>query len=334
MPDFVKSGRQKIRILRRKDYGAACVILLALVVLQGAFVFRQPNSKSDDSGKGNSIYDAWKPIRSVCVLNGKSTAPVPVILISRGRSGSSSTWQVMSNLTGYMTSSIEYTGSNTKQATYFFNEIVGAYEALQNGNWILDYMCAAQEKYPSAGIVGFKWKPYIDPSFHGEFINSLKLLAFKQQVKVVRLRRNILDVTISTEKHRRFEADAHCKKDEADCIKQHLGIKFKLPTKWLFHKLERLSEEEDEVDWLLDELGVPHVKVNYEKLYNNETDVNEWIRIFNFLGVGPTKGLSREQVINAQEHASTHSPRHSDMLQNYEEVRNVLVGTKFERLLH
>ena len=329
MPYFANN-----RILGRKNYGPACVILLALVVLQGALVFRKPISKSYDTRKGNSVYHAWKPSRPVCVLNRNSTAPVPVILISRGRSGSSSTWQVMSNLTGYMTSSIEYTGSDTKQAKYFFNDFVASYDALQNGNWILDYMCAAQEKYPSAGIVGFKWKPYVDPSFHGEFINSLKLLAFKQQIKVVRLRRNVLDVTISTEKHRRFETDAHCKKDDADCIKQHLDIKFKLPTKWLIRKLERLSEEEEKADRLLDELGVPHVKVNYEKLYNNDTDVNEWIRIFKFLGVGPTNGLSREQVTNAQEHASTHSPRHSDLLKNYEQVRNVLVGTKFERLLH
>ena len=50
------------------------------------------------------------------------SGPQPVILMSQGRSGSTVTWQVLGNLSGYETPSNELTGQNLKESVEFFKE--------------------------------------------------------------------------------------------------------------------------------------------------------------------------------------------------------------------
>ena len=280
----------------------------------------------------NPVFRTGQP--PVCSLD--DNGPIPVILMTLGRSGSSSTWQVMGNLTGYVTSAREYTGKDSAQANIFF-ESVNKGRSGSNGNWALKYMCAMQHQYPDAGVVGFKWKTFHDSFFSRGSIDALRMLAYSHspQMKVVRSRRNLLDVLISGHKHRVGHVDAHCAKDDEECIKLHLslGTGLVLPTKRLLAEIRRKTKEEDDVDCLLEELGVPHIKVSFEKLYYSD-DAEEWMRIFRFLGVGPTEGLTRKHVHEATKHAATHSPHHNVTLENYEEVRRLLVGTEVEGLLH
>jgi len=314
------------------------LILPALFVFHLVYVFetpsplnynhRQENATFPIRGANTRLYikaaqDAWKPSEPVCVLKKTNVAPVPVILMSRGRSGSSSTWQVLSNLTGYETKALEYPGKDTKKTTEFFNRFLEDKSTRwRNGNWILAAMCILQRNHPKAAMVGFKLKPYFNPSFYDEFIDSLKFLAYNQKIKVVRLRRSVLDVAISRHKHKLFQTEAHCKKGEIDCIQGHLENKLTLPTENLLEELRASTKEEDEVDRLLEEIGVPHVKVSYDKLYYG-SDAEEWMRIFNLLGKGPVEGLTHEQVMNAQEHVATHNRSHEATLQNFEEVKNI-----------
>jgi len=267
-----------------------------------------------------------------CILKSPPGAPQPVILLSLGRSGSSATWQVMGNLTGKVTPSIEYTGSNTKQSIAFFDKI----PPNDHGNWLLKYMCVQQSQHPTAGLIGFKWKPVPNTFFRRASLDALKVVAYSHnpQIKVVRSRRNLLDVMISKEKHRIGHAEAHCAKTDNACIREHLelGTGLRLPTENLLAELKRITAEEDQVDHLLEELGVPHVKVTFEKLYYSD-DAEEWLRLFRFLGTGPTEGLTRNDVQDAMAHAATHNPQHNVTLGNYHEVRELLMGTEFESLL-
>jgi hypothetical protein len=323
----------------RSKYVAVILFLIQVLYIRHSYRWlgqTKTRVEKDDGplqSSSTSIYEGWNPSTPVCSLSSNDTAPVPVILLSRGRSGSASTWQIMSNLTGFVTRAIEWPGSSTAQSAAFFNRKKFKDYQWDNGNWILAFMCAVQEAFPEAGIVGFKWKPYIHHSYYQEFINSMKFLAHSQQIKVVRLRRNLLDVTISRYKHKQFLGDAHCSKDDIDCISQHLDRKVLIPAKDLLEVLQKSADEEDEVDRLLSELSVPHIQVTYEKLYHTN-DTKEWTRIFKFLNRGPTDELTFVTLQNVQEHAATHSRLHSATLQNYEEVRQELTGTAFEHLLH
>lgn len=98
-------------------------------------------------------------------------------------------------------------------------------------------------------------------------------------------------------------------------------------------QLKEAADREDRVDNLLKELNVPTIHVTYEKLFLAGSDTAEWMRIFEFLGVGPTANLTVSEVEQAG-HAATSIPVHNITLSNYEEVKDVLDGTEFYSLLH
>ena len=262
--------------------------------------------------------------------------PVPVALVTMGRSGSSSIWQVMGTLTGEETPSVEYTGSDAKQSRNFFDTVVREND---NGNWALKYMCQKQIKYPDAGVVGFKWKPFKDTFLSEKSLAALRMIAgsHNPQIKIVRSKRNGLDRTLSVYKHRNNHAPAHCKVGDQACIEAHIKAAqgLKVPVEDMMMRLEQEYEAEIMVDRVLQELGVPHVYVSFDELFHGDNIAKEWARIFAFLGVGPKEdSLTTEMVEKAMMHAATHSPYHNETIENYEEVRDALMGTKFENLLH
>ena len=101
-------------------------------------------------------------IKSCLVPDG----PQPLILMSLGRSGSGSTYQIIGNLTGMETPSEEYTGKTPVQSTRFFDSIQN-----DHGLWVTDNLCKKQQQYSNAGLIGFKWKPwksiFSDPALDG-----------------------------------------------------------------------------------------------------------------------------------------------------------------------
>jgi len=62
--------------------------------------------------------------------------------------------------------------------------------------------------------------------------------------------------------------NAHCQKNDEDCIQQQLkgGTGIILPTRNLVEELKKLDDMENRVDDLLKELDVPTIKVSFEKL--------------------------------------------------------------------
>ena len=124
--------------------------------------------------------------------------PAPMILITLGRSGTSSMYQVLSKLSGNETTRIyEYTGGSTSKSRAFFRDYIPKHDV--NGDWLMQYLCDEQEDHPGAGVVAFKWKPYETIFEEEKALQGLELLGRLEypQIKVVRSRRNLLDVAIS-----------------------------------------------------------------------------------------------------------------------------------------
>mmetsp|Transcript_14097 Transcript_14097/g.20567 ORF Transcript_14097/g.20567 Transcript_14097/m.20567 type:complete len:338 (+) Transcript_14097:102-1115(+) len=311
---------------------AACVLIIYAVAgtLPSVLQSEMEVSESTLTKSMTPIEPTTTP--AVCTLRSGPNDPIPVIMMSIGRSGSSSIWNVMGNLTGKVTHSDEYTGSATVYSNQFFSKI----PPNDGGNWALGELCRYQNRFPRAGIVGFKWKPWTS-IYKPSAISGLELFAKSEHptIKVVRSRRNPLDIFISTLKHRTSHVSAHCAVDDKKCLEKHLlaGTGIHLPTEKLLKKLEEKIRQEDKVDDLLANMGVPHVRVTYENLFHGD-DAEEWMRIFRFLGRGPGEGLTRDDVNNAMGHVDTSIQDHKIKLSNYEEVKNLLQGTKFEALLH
>ena len=118
-------------------------------------------------------------------------------------------------------------------------------------------------------------------------------------------------------------------KDYANALKSKGLI---LPTEGLLKRLNKLTSLEEEVDQVLQVMGVPHIDVTYERLYLTDT-ADEWKRILEFLG-RPAPDLSMADVRATMDLLATNAPFHNETLGNYEEVRSRLIGTKFENLLH
>jgi len=260
--------------------------------------------------------------------------PQPYVLMTLGRSGSGSTWQIIGNLTGYETPSVELTGNSGRNSRLFFQKYRET-----NGRWILSYLCHIQRKFPESGVVGFKWKPFAT-IFEKPAQDALKIAAALSipSIKIVRSRRNLLDVLISRRKHsggKNTHLQAHCLKGDEQCLKEAraVGTGLELPTEDLLKELKSLKKREDETDKMLKKLGLPHVHVSYERLYI-EKDPEEWMRIFRFLGVGPKEGLEWTDVEAAMQHVSTSNSFHNATLKNYEEVRDQLSNSEFAGLLH
>lgn len=80
-------------------------------------------------------------------------------------------------------------------------------------------------------------------------------------------------------------------------------------------------------------MNLTYVDVSYEKLYQNNI-VDEWRKIFRYLGRGPDSNLTPLLLERAMNSAVTHSPFHNASILNYEKIRDLLTGTEFETPLH
>ncbi|KAL7548114.1 hypothetical protein ACHAWF_011410 [Thalassiosira exigua] len=266
-----------------------------------------------------------------CTLRSR---PAPMILMSLGRSGTGSMYDVLSKLSGGRERPRipELTGGGTAKSKTFFRKIIPSGDV--NGDWLIRFMCNMQRNYPDAGMVGFKWKPYSTMFEEKKATEGLELLGrLNPRIKVIRSRRNPLDVIISRYKHtlskeehgKKGKIRAHCRQgDEGfeECLKSQLkaGTGISLPTRRLLSKLQELEVQEKRVDDLLETMNVPTISVT------------EWTRIFRYLGVGPTELTARD--VKEASHVATSNKFHNLTLSNYEEVASILRGTKFSKLLH
>lgn len=261
--------------------------------------------------------------------------PIPVVFIVLGRSGSDATWSTISKLAGGKSPLGEHTGENKVKAMEFLTNM----KTEEAGKWWLTaHLCEFAHKYCDRPLAAFKWKPFIDswklPAAQG----ILKQLAEfdDPRIKVIYMTRNPLDVMISNYKHERNKnLTAHCHTGDQSCIEglKKLGTGLHLPTETLVQDLKNQFEAFGYFEKTLDEMNIHHVKTTYKKLYQQD-HAEEWMKLFKFLGKGPTEGLTMDDIVNSFELAPTFQKNHNVTLSNYEEVRDLLIGTDFENLLH
>jgi hypothetical protein len=277
-----------------------------------------------------------------------STAPIPLILMSMGRSGSSVTWNTLSTMLGSTTTAYEVTGGNRTKSANFFNSIKP-----DNLDWAVKRLCKIQRRHirneNNAVITGFQWKPYKVTLDHPMGKATLESIAkhTEPQIKVLHLTRNPLDRLISNLRHkghiRSDEIPAHCAIDDEECVKRHKAMSknVTLPTNRKLIETIRQSIHIDQLTRdLLSMYRINNLSVTYEKLYNGSEDVREWKRIFDFLGRTPKNvanyknALTRRHVEDAFAIAPTSVKSHRMIISNYDEVEEALVNAGFGHLLH
>lgn len=274
------------------------------------------------------------------------SAPVPVLLLSQGRSGSSVTWDTISTMLGSTTKAYEITGGNRTKSALFFDSI-------ENEYWPINKLCQTQKynmhNFDNPVISGFQWKPFRVSLNHPMGKAALDVIANYEEppIKVLYLMRNPLDRVISNLKHKGYqhnkEVPAHCAIDDQECINRHKSHSrgTVLPTgRPLINSIKGNIQIHETLVQMLSKHGVKHLSVSYEKLYNDERDVSEWIRIFDYLGREPKdvkdyrNNLTMNHVEDAFAMAPTSSKSHEDTIANYKEVKETLVDAGMDYLLH
>jgi len=96
----------------------------------------------------------WIGDELACTFRDESDphAPLPVILISTGRAGSSVTWDTVTRLVGRANVAFEYTGGNRTKSQIFFDSI----DPEVGDQWASLHLCEIQahERVNGSGICG------------------------------------------------------------------------------------------------------------------------------------------------------------------------------------
>ena len=177
------------------------------------------------------------------------------------------------------------------------------------------YLGQVYRDRPGVDAVGFKLM-YSQLRVSKPLVPALVL----RRVRLVHLiRRNALDVVLSKETGAARGSLHAPAGEEVSMVTVHL------PTDGL---LERLAEHEEDVERArarFRRLRLPSLEVAYEDLVRDEE--RGFAEIFDFLGVGQTGALSSSlQKLNPTSH--------EQVIENYDEVRALLTGTRFEPQLH
>mmetsp|Transcript_9796 Transcript_9796/g.18763 ORF Transcript_9796/g.18763 Transcript_9796/m.18763 type:complete len:477 (-) Transcript_9796:758-2188(-) len=291
----------------------------------------------------------------------------PFLMISFGRSGTTSTWDILAGLTGdYIPRATEDMGRDKKESVAFFQ----ARNQTEHGKcWLGRLLCQKQAQnirayhkgYGLASVYGSKWKPWHLGLNTTQARQALEWLGTQKHIKVVYNTRNMIDMFISMRKHTFLqklfgnERTAHCYDDremqlsaeawdklaamgiprDTPCVQifKQIEQKTHLSVTWMMDYFERNVLQTDFAAQMLEYYRVDHVMVTYEKLYFRET-AEEWQRIFRYLGFGPQgKNLTLEEVFAKTTFQKTSSHDRSKRMANYDEVSNALRCTRYAEYL-
>ena len=169
--------------------------------------------------------------------------------------------------------------------------------------------------YSMPGKVGFKLM-YKQLGLYPEILVYL----LKYRVRVIHLmRQNHLDVMLSyavkAKLGRSHLLAGQSAPDE---------LRVQLDTRTLLRKLAWLQEQQNIARRLLKFSGLPHVEVIYEDLFRNHT---LFLRIADFLSIDAEQQIPKSALTKIRKEG------HREVIRNYDEVKEVLVNSKFSGLL-
>lgn len=268
------------------------------------------------------------------------TYGVPVILVSAGRSGTSVTWNLMSELSVPENHYHQMAFEDLGGSTFKTERQLDALWSEHGKCWLERAMCYRQFTNmgddKGSAIYGPKWKTSSPVFKHPKAQQALEWLGDTPAVRVVYNTRNILDMLLSRFKHDFFpNLTSHCNPDDNECINEHKEAEKSMvvPTgRKLIKKLEGLEKMNNFTEKLLNKYHVPRIHVEYDKLYYSGEDMSEWERLFKFLGVGP-EHVTAKDITDHMARGATSAERQADKMANYDEVVKTLKDTRFEKLL-
>ena len=292
--------------------------------------------------------------------SGRHRHPRPMILLSKGRGGSTVVAEVISRF------------AHT-DPTMIRKEILGhGREDMRHPSdpkaTMVDWFAKKTAQHPRSDLIGFKWKPWHigSKAYAGAWD-----WVVAHDVRVLWMTRNALDELISSTKHmdaQRLLADSltpHCKTKDSGCIAEHQQTRVTLAPGTL---VEMLTNDTrmfyTDVKALLVKRGVRYHHVTFEELFESSTeraryhrdtaarDLAEsttslrehrrfdhasalvaWNRAFSFLGLDEVDTYSKIIQTADSFSARTAPQTQCESLENPEEVRAALKGTAFEALL-
>ena len=290
----------------------------------------------------------------------------PFILISFGRSGTTSTWDIIAGLTGeFIPHASEDEGKDKAAARDFF---AGQNQTESGKCWLQRLLCQKQlgvkkafkEGLGKSSMYGTKWKPWHQGLNTTQAREALQWVGTQPYIKVVYNTRNMVDMYISKSKHQVLEdlfgkeRTAHCYDDKEIQLSdktwqtlESLGIPRGTPCVQIFKEIEARMEisiprmfdffeknrlQTDFAGEMLDYYNVSSVTVTYEKLYFTD-DADEWMRIFQYLGYGPQHNLTKDEVFAKTTFQKASSNDRSKRMANYDEVVAALRCTPYAQYL-
>ena len=159
-------------------------------------------------------------------------------------------------------------------------------------------------------------------------------------IRIIYLTRNPIDRRISNQRHKGFirsnEVPAHCAAGDDKCVQKHVmrSKNITLPTGTaLIDHIRKSLAHDKEILRKMDRAGVDYLHVSYEELFHSDTAA-KWMKIFQFLGVGPVESLTIDRVQEMFSMVPTSSHKHEETISNYRAVEETLKGTQYYYLLH
>uniref|UniRef100_A0A7S3LC50 Uncharacterized protein n=1 Tax=Amphora coffeiformis TaxID=265554 RepID=A0A7S3LC50_9STRA len=290
----------------------------------------------------------------------------PFIMVSFGRAGTTSTWDIIAGLTGeYIPNASEDEGKDKAAARAFF----ASQNQTEHGKcWLERLLCNKQRIVKKAykdglgksSIFGTKWKPWHQGFNTTQAREALQWLGTQKQIKVLHNTRNMVDMYISQNKHKTLqklfgkERTAHCYDDrelklsdetwqklinmgipkDTPCVQifKEIEARMKLQIPHMMDYFEKNSLQTDFASEMLDYYNVSRVTVTYEKLYFTD-HAEEWMRIFRFLGFGPQQNLTLDHVFAKTAFQKTSANDRSKRMANYDEIFKTLSCTRYSKYL-
>ena len=169
--------------------------------------------------------------------------------------------------------------------------------------------------YRQPGAVGFKLM-YSQVQLYPELAFYLIL----HRIRVVHLiRQNFLDVIISEAVMRKIN-HAHIVSEKT----VPKDIQIELNPENLIARLNRKQKLITNARKMLRWCGLSHIEANYEDLTH---DPDSFLSICNFLSINPEKHMPQSMLVKINRKS------HSEMISNYEVVKNTLEGTPFAHFI-